>query len=144
MDLFTSLKNILTGKWDGVLFTNDVTVNYFNSLSKVPHEVQYTKDIVRLQNPVFYFRKNSFVAKMFDEKIETCLETGLTHYWLTKYAHKRHKIKNREPIKLGINNILAIIQIAVAMYIISFIVFLLEIFSTEGGLIRKVLDYLTY
>lgn len=127
-----------------MFLTNDVTANYFNHMSKSSRHIQYTRDIVRLQNPVFYIRKNSFLTRMFDEKIEWCKESGLVIHWLAKFIHKQTKKKLIEPNQLGISNILAILQISGVMFFISFIVFLLEVFSPTQRFIRKFLDFLTY
>lgn len=143
-DVFTNLNDIRSGKRSGVFLTNDVTANYFNYVNKSSRLIQYTRNIVRLQNPVFYMRKNSFLTRLFNEKIEQCKESGLVNHWLAKYAHKPMKTKQIEPNQLGIANILAILQISAVMCVISFIVFLLEVFCPPHGFVRKVLDFLTY
>lgn len=81
---------------------------------------------------------------MFNEKIESCKESGLIQHWLAKYMHKPMKNKTIEPNRLGIQNILAILQITAVMFFISFIVFLLEVFCPPNGFVRKILDFLTY
>lgn len=143
-DVFVSLSNIQSGKWSGVFVTNAVTANYFNHISKSPTLIHYTRDIVRLQNPVFYIRKNSFLTRMFNAKIEQCKESGLVDHWLAKYTQKPVKNKLIEPIRLGIPNILAILQISAVMFFISLMVFLLEVFCPSHGFVRKILDFLTY
>lgn len=142
--MFVDLNNIRSGKWSGVFLTNDVTAHYFNYINKSSRLIQYTRDIVRLQNPVFYMRKNSFLTRMFNEKIEQCRESGLIEHWLAKYVHKPMKTKHVEPNRLGIPNILAILQISAVMCVISFVVFLLEVFCPPHGFVRKILDFLTY
>lgn len=132
------------GKWSGVFLTNDVTANYFNYISKSSRLIQYTRDIVRLQNPVFYIRKNSFLTRMFNEKIEKCIESGLVKHWLAKYMHKQIRNNTIERNQLGVENILAILQISAVMFFISFIVFLMEVFCQADGIVSKILDFLTY
>lgn len=89
-------------------------------------------------------RKHSFLTRMFNEKIGQCKESGLIDHWLAKYTRHPMKMKHIKPHRLGIPNILAILQISAVMWVISFIVFLLEVFSPPHGFVRKVLDFLTY
>lgn len=81
---------------------------------------------------------------MFDRKIEMFREAGLIKYWTSKY---RRRMDDKVPTKLkklNVHNILAIIQIAAVMYLVAFVIFLLEIVSYEYTRIRNCLDYFTY
>lgn len=129
---------------DGVFLANDVTVNYFNSIRKTWHRILYTRDIIRPLTPVFYFNKHSILPWMFDRKLEICIESGLTMYWIRKYQQKPKEDKYRNPMKLGMTNIIGIMQITTALYFVAFIIFLMEVFGPKNGYIRRVLDFLTY
>lgn len=141
---FVALKKLQNGELDGVFFTNDVTVNYYNLINKSWRKVRYTRDVVRPHTPVFYFRKSSILTVMFDKKIELCNESGLTIHWIEKYKGKLRRSKFRKPSKLEMVSIMAILQISAALYLIAFIVFLMEIFSHKNDYIKKILDFLTY
>lgn len=139
-----ALKKLSCGEWKGVAFTNDLTVNYFNYVSRSSPPIDYTRDILRANNPVFFFHKQSILTTMFDRKIELCLESGLVFHWVRKYMHNKRKNNQKEPKKLGISGIMAMIQIAAVSYLAAFLVFLLEILSQNNVRIRKYLDFLTY
>ena len=143
-DDFVALKKLQNGELDGVFFTNDVTVNYYNLINKSWRQVRYTRDVVRLHTPVFYFRKTSILTSMFDQKIEICNESGLTIHWVEKYKEKSRQRRYRKPTKLEVANIMAILQISAFMYLIASIVYAMEIFSHRNECVRKVLDFFTY
>lgn len=73
-----------------------------------------------------------------------CLETGLIIHWSEQYLQSRKPSKQKEPKKLGINSVLAMLEIATCLYLIAFIIFVLEMLSYEHKFIKRILDYLTY
>lgn len=143
-DLLTALGKLTSGEWDGVVLTNDLTVNYFNYISRSPKRIQYTRDLMRLQNPVFFFRKNSILRNMFNIKIEFCQESGLINHWVAKFKHNKNKNKHKKPKKLGIPNILGIIKISCVMNLFSCIVLSMEILSIANKTVKRFIDFLTY
>lgn len=144
-DLITAIRKISTGEWNGVAFTNDLTVNYFNYISRSSMRIKCTRDLVRLQNPVFLFGKNSLLTSMFNDKIELCQESGLINHWVGKFKHNHKKHKNhKNPKKLGVENILGILKISGVMYSISCAVLFMEIVSGANRIIKKFLDFLTH
>lgn len=143
-DDVTAIKSLLARKWDGILFTNDLTINYFNMIKKTWYQLGYTLDVVRPHTPVFLFPKHSILTWLFNRKVEACNESGLISHWAAKYNPKRLKIESKKPKKLAINNILAMLQISFVMYSIAVSVFVLEIMSRSHNRIKRFLDFLTY
>lgn len=138
------MRRLSNGKWDGVVYLNDVTVNYFNKGLNSGRRLGYTRDIVRPITPVFYFHKRSFLTQIFSQKIEICRESGLIAHWTAQYKRQGRKHEQRKPKKLDLSNIVGIVQISAVLYIIAFIVFMMEVYGSTIGCIKKVLDYLTY
>lgn len=143
-DVYTAIKNISNGEWEGVVFTNYITLNYFNTIEKSWSRIGHTHDVARSFNPSLFFNKHSILRWMFDRKIEMCKEAGLISHWAARYLHKQDEDRQRKLKKLSIQNILAILQITAVMYSIACLVFLLEILSCEHDCIKKFLDYFTY
>lgn len=143
-DVYTAIKYILSGDWEGVLFTNYVTLDYFNLIEKSWGKIGHTRDMARSFDPSLFFNKHSILRWMFDRKIEIFNESGLISYWAARYRSKRTNDRQGKLQKLNIQNILAILQITAVMYLIAFMVFLFEILSYEHRGIKKCLDYLTY
>lgn len=143
-DAYNALVKLSSSEWNGVIFTNDVIINYFNYISKSTPRIDYTRDVVRPNAPVFFFNKHSILTWMFNRKIEICLESGLVHHWTAQYIHLRTKTNHKQPEKLGIPSILAVIEISTVLYLIAFIIFIMEILSHEHTRIKQFLDYLTY
>lgn len=138
------LEKLANGKINGVFLTNEVTANYFKLKNKFSKRIEITSDKLRSVSPVFYFTKNSILTAMFNQKIELCQESGLIIHWLAEYSPKSKRSKNKPPKKLGIVNILAITQISAVMYLISLIVFAMEMLSPTHKHVKKLMDYVTY
>lgn len=143
-DVYTAIKKTINGEWEGVIFTNYVTLNYFNLMEKAWGRIGHTRDVARSFDPSLFFNKHSILRWMFDRKIGMCRESGLTTFWAARYRPKHNEDRQIHLKRLSIQNILAILQITAAMYLIAFMVFLLELFSYEHKRIKKCLDYLTY
>lgn len=141
-DEMTGLQKISSGEWNGVFLTNEFIAGYFNLKSK--SRIETTRDKIRSASPVFYFQKTSILTAMFNQKIDICREAGLINRWYDEYSQKHKKYENKSPRKLGIPNILAMIQISGVLCFVSFIVFILELLSPRNTIIKRVLDYFTY
>lgn len=138
------MTKLASGEWNGVAFIADDIVNYFNNINKSAPRLHYTRDAVRTNAPVFFFNEHSIFTWIFSRKIEMCLEAGLINHWSAHYKHTRKRNKHKEPKKLGINSILAMLEIAAVLYLIAFITFILEVMSHKCNCIQRFLDYLTY
>lgn len=136
-----ALEKLTSGEWDGVAFGTDIIANYFNLVSKSQRQIESIR--VRTLAPVFLFRKNSIVSQLFNHKVDICLESGLTFHWLAQFNRERRK-SPRLPKKLGLVNVIAILQIFTVLCLFSLFVFVLEILCHECYVIEIFLNYLTY
>lgn len=142
-DATTALIKLSSGEMNGVIFTNDIIANYFNFVNKTAH-FSMTRDIARLNYPVFFFHQRSILIWMFNRKIEASIESGLITYWTAQYNHIIKTKEKKGPKKLGIMGIMAMLEICAVMYLIAFVVFLMEFFSQQNMRLKNFLDYLTY
>lgn len=138
------MQKISTNEWDGVAMTNDVTVEYFNFINRSAKRIGYTRDILRLQNPVFFFGKNSLLTSIFNEKIEHCQESGLITHWVSKFKPNQKKQKHKQLKQLGFPNIVAMLKISGVLCLISCFVLFMEILTPTNRMLRIFLDFLTY
>lgn len=143
-DAYAALEQLSISDWDGIVFGSDVVVHYFNMMSKSQHRIEITRDHVRQVSPVFFFPKNSILSYLFNQKIIICQESGLTFHWLAKYKRQHKKKDHRVPKVLRISDIVAILQLSSVLYLISILVFALEMITPQHEIIRKFLDYFTY
>lgn len=127
-----------------MLFTSDLVAKYFIYKNEDQNKIGYTINIIRPFSPVFFFSKHSMLTWIFNKKLESTIESGLIVHWIADYEGKINRNNEKKLKKLSITSILTILQITAAMYIIAFIVFLMEIFSYKHKSIKKCLDYLTY
>lgn len=80
----------------------------------------------------------------FNRQLQSLQETGLIDYWIRNYTDTRNWHADIKPNKLKLTSILAAFQFCAAMYVVSFIVFILEIVSAKFKRIKSIIDYITY
>lgn len=130
--------------FDGVVLSNDLNLRAFH-LQNFPHRLGLTKDRLQIYYAVFLFPKKAIHARIFNEKMAMLQETGHIEFWIKNFTDHRIFIsKQRQPSKLRMANIAAIFQICAAMYLISFVIFIMEIISKKCRCVKQFLDYLTY
>lgn len=128
-----------------VAFAIDLTQKSFNLKNSPERRLAFTKDRLFMYSPVFIFRKKSLLTSIIDRKLQMLRETGLIEFWIENNIDDRNSnLEQKEPTRLKIENILAAFQICSLMYLISFIVFIIEIKCTKYPPIKYVIDYLTY
>lgn len=117
-------------------------INY--NLQNPQHRLAATKDHLNMFPAIFLFRKTSPLVMEFNRQLQLLQQTGLIDYWIRNLTNPRKSIENRHPTKLEMTSILAVFRICGAMYIVSFVVFLLEMISTKSKRVKSIIDYLTY
>lgn len=145
--LFEVFQNYHDSEIDGVLFSSKQYVMYFNALS-FPHRfLKFTKDQLFDGYNVYYFPKKSILRKLFNHRIQIFLESGLNEFWYMQglFVHRsRRTPKESSELVLYFENILGILQICGTMYLITCIVFFLEMMTMTYTRVKDILDYFTY
>lgn len=103
-----------------------------------------TKDQLYMLPLIFLFRKTSPLATEFNRQLQLLQERGLVDFWFRNITGSLKSSETRDPTKLEMTSILAAFQICGAMYIVSIIVFILELLSKKSKRVKKIIDYLTY
>lgn len=103
-----------------------------------------TKDHLYMLPLIFLFRKTSPLATEFNRQLQLLQERGLVDFWFRNITGSPKSNEKREPTKLEMTSILAAFQICGAMYVVSIIVFILELVSKKSKRIKRIIDYLTY
>lgn len=140
------IKTLYDENIEGVVLCNDLQQKVFN-LRNAPHfRVGFTKNQLFKFSPVFIFRKKSMFRRMFNDKITMLQESGHIEFWTKNYTDNRApKTKVNQPAKqLRMGNIAAVFQICGAIYLVSFVVFIMEIMSKRCKRLKQFIDYLTY
>lgn len=138
------LGNFYKSDIEGVVLWSD---NFFSSyISKeLNSKLSTTKDRLFGNDVVLYFRKKSALKDVFNEKLQRMSESGVTEFFIKGYVNDRkEKVGNRLQLKFYFENIVGALRICVIMYLISFIVFCLEVISLVYPRIKFILDNLTY
>lgn len=126
------------------IFTAKVSYKKFNLLHASDRQIYNAKDQLFTTSAVFYFRKPSNLIEPFNKEIHKFQEAGLIEFWRSKYRDDRKDKPRNEPKGLVMFNLMIIFEISAAMYLIGFIVFILEVFSEKCARVKRALDYITY
>lgn len=145
LDTLAFLENYADSEIDGVVFSNELTQEYFNLMSSSRRRLSFTTTPFMMYTPSFYYSKKSLVKELFNKQLQRLHEYGLIIHWKKRFSDGHNsKLSKNVPKKLKIEHIFVAFQIVTVIYLISFIAFILEIISVKCRRMRYVLDYLTY
>lgn len=141
----TLLENYTNNEFDGVVFANEISQRYFNLMNPSHNRLAFTNGWITYTGS-FYYPKETMLKDLFTEHLQRFRENGLITHWTHQFTdvHSSKLPQKVPPMKLRIENILIAFQIVAIMYLISFIVFILEIITVKFHRIRYAIDYLTY
>lgn len=131
--------------YDGVALATDLTQKSFNLRISAEHRLGFTKDRLFMFNPMFLFRKNSVLTTVIDRQLMLFQEVGLIHFWTkNNIEYHRSNAKHNAPTRMNLENFAAAFQICGFLYVISVIVFVIEIWCAKQPRIKLVIEYFTY
>lgn len=131
-DLIELQHETLNANFNGAILTSRAHVNYELRLHAANEDI-YSMNIC------MYFIKNSYLVKVFNEKILQFLSNG----FITKFANsfKNLNIKKsmstaativaNEKIQLSLDHLYGLFIICSLVYLVAFVVFILEIISLK-------------
>lgn len=95
-----------------------------------------------------YFRKNSFLQKMFNQKISYFKSSGLIEFWASKFINSRFlniKIIDKSPKQLKITQLMGSFQVLFIGVSVGFILFVCEIASKSFRVrrLQKLIEFFT-
>lgn len=140
------LWNVTDDNFGGAYMVISTIVDYFNLINFPRVKILKTKDSVQSMPLCIYYRKHSCLVRPFNEQIFAYQTGGLDLKWAMEYQkpqylkYKRHM----ESKALSFDQINGLIIVCIFCYVISIIVFILELMSTSHGSIKILLDFLTF
>lgn len=137
------LKNLEDDDTNVVAFSTKMCMLLYNS-QNAQHPLASTKDNLYMFSSIFLFRKTSPLVTEFNKQLQSLKEAGLIDYWIRCFTGTRKSNAKRNPTKLEMTSILAAFQFCGVVYIVSFVIFILEMFSMRSKCIKRIIDYLTY
>lgn len=127
-----------------VAIANDISFKYFNQKNFQRRRLGFTKDRLIMFTNVFYYQRWSVLKDLFDHSVKRLHQNGLVKIWAGKYYGRKLKPIQKKATSLEIENLFAVLQICAIMYLISFMVFIIEVISRRHRRLRYILDYFTY
>lgn len=140
-----SLRNLTTNQFNGVFMSFTQTIDYFNRLHFPEMHILKTKQDIQMMPFAVYFRKHSCLKITFNSQIEAYVSGGLINFWASKFQTKFHsKTNGIEPSPLSLYQVKGVVKVCIGLFVISILVFILELMSTCHESIKNLLDFLTY
>lgn len=139
------LWNLTDDDFDGAYQTISQVVDYFNLINFPNVNILKTKDSIQSMPLCIYYRKHSCLLKPFNEQINSYQSSGLIVSWASAFRKPLY-LKDKghiEPTPLSMSQISGLVTVCIICFVISIIVFILELMSTSHGAIKILLDFLT-
>ena len=121
--IFEELKDPYFG---GVLVYPVPQVHYYNSIRKFNYTYEICKEILVDTPVVFYFKKKSFLADIFNDKLGHLLNSGLIDYWHNIYVKRNIEVVSAVPKTLTMTHLLGIFQIFCIGHLLALLIFIIE------------------
>lgn len=130
----------VTSSIEQVLYYNKI--NYKNNTLTICLETLFT-----FQYGI-YFRKNSYLQGLFNEKISTFKSSGLIEFWASDFINMKYlniKLAEDSPRKLNIEQLRGGFEVLYIGVSVGFVLLLCEIVSTWLGItkLQKLIEFFT-
>lgn len=115
-------KIAVIASFDEIVHINKLNLNNFT--------LHMCKEHILMAQVVIFLRKNSFLKTAFDQKLTMLKSNGLINFWISKYmtySYLSEPTPSNKPEKLNFHQILGAVQVCLACFLISIIVFILEL-----------------
>lgn len=135
---------LLDSNFNGAILTTDVGISYYNMRHfKTTGVVSSTKDRMFLLPFCVFFRKQSCLTKPVTKLINRYTNSGLLEHWTSQYFQtnfvkvKVERFDDQQPQRLNMKQLLGGFIISSVLFMVAFVVFLFEIFSTKCAFLKK-------
>lgn len=123
-------KATLNPNFKGALVSSNDEIVHLNRINHRNFTYNVCNEVILTVPVVFYTHKNSYLAKIFDEKIDLLKSAGLIDYWISKYVdpkYLRFKTKDPPPSTLSFQELLGAFQFFFVGSLFSIALFLIEV-----------------
>lgn len=137
--------SIAKGETDAIITTDMNLHDYFNQINFPDYNLHFSKEnLVRLSG-IFYYSNDSLVLRRkFDRRIRHLQYYGLIEHYQRMFRGTKREIDTKEARILRLARVSPIFRICGVLLILSFLVFLLELYAYKFPMIRDIMEYLTY
>lgn len=140
-----SFHNLSDANFHGAYMTVAQPFDYFNFINFPNVNILKTKKDILMTQMCMFHRKYSSLVKPFDEKIGWYKTNGLIEYWIRKYKIPSFRQSDRtDRRKLSFSQISGVIIVCALLFVVSMILFILELMSAKCKKIEIFLDFLTF
>lgn len=121
-------------------------INFHNMQHFQKPEILRTEEYMQMlsSTSIILFRRHSCLKQSFDHQLLVFHSSGLIQY-CEKFLTKTIKdTEDKEPRKLQFNQIIGIIEICVASYALSLLMFIMELSTLKHGKFKKIVHFFTF
>lgn len=100
-------------------------------------ELKFSNQRMRVDSLVIYFRKDFYLVKQINEKIDDLITSGIVFYWIRSYIERcfmKTRIERREPKQLNFHHFKGPFTIAVIGWFAAILSFLIELIRIRVNL----------
>lgn len=115
----------------GVVFQYITNALYSNQQNLKSFTYKICSESLMTNHLIFYFRKNFYLVDEINERIRRLRSAGIINFFISKYSDEKYKKieeTNNGPTQLTVNHFIGILQLWLFGLIVSFVLFLIEIF----------------
>ncbi|XP_058811319.1 uncharacterized protein LOC131676215 [Topomyia yanbarensis] len=131
---------------DGVVMVSSEHVAFHNKHRIDKGFIRSTRDNIATLPIVIYYPKRSFLVPEFNRVIGQIQMAGLMSYWVQRYGNydffPRKESKEQQPVPMDVRQLTGCYEACAVLWVLSFVVFLLECWSRKLRLLRIVLEFL--
>lgn len=135
-----TLRNATLGHtFNGGVLTPIENDLYFNNDPEKSYTFKFLTRPLAVIPVVTYFRKNSYLVEVFDEKLEKFESSGLISYWTNLYTKRKYSKApdSSGPKQLTVETILGSLQLLFFGWVVAFTAFVAELIHFKSKEFRN-------
>ena len=144
-DIADIRRNTLSADFKGAVVTSLDQVLYSNMLTHKNHTLNICKEEIFRFQYCIYFRKNSYLPRLFDDVIHSYIPNGLLSYYINLVVDLKYKKKKDQPMvpkKIQLRKLMGGFNILAAGLLLASLTFFLEILSKKVQFLQRIFKIL--
>lgn len=139
-----TVDNLRNEEFRGVYLSSRNAISYQNLQHSRQPKILKTRKHMQMLPMSLLLRKHSCLKRSFDHQVSAFQSSGLIEHWEEIFPESCRDIEDKKPKKLKVGQIVGVIEVCAVLYLISLIVFFLELMTLKHGKIKKIIDFFAF
>lgn len=148
----SELENLRSSSFQGVYMSTSAAISEYNMRNFRKGHILMADDKVLLLPYSIFFRKHSCLVNAINWEINKYTSNGLISRWTSDLTHEKQikevirneQLQMQTPKKISLQQIRGVFIICALMYLISGVVFVMELLTVKFEFIRVLFDFCTF